>query len=248
MIVVPPIGPHLGEPGPVAPGFPAQRLLDDRIDKDALDAGHGRGQTDHFQMVRCPYFRIDVGELRIGHADGRNLLPLAGGENPPRHRIEPDIGVETDLVRGVAREHRATAWLGDVTDEKPGPGRFLGNLAGEFFERRDQGRMTPIAVARQPHHLPGGTVDRERLGASQTALGVEADGTRGQIAGQAGRAEQLLGGRSVPLERRSRQGGRPHHRQRRHLRQGAAAERKQKEGGLRQAATPDAEPAEPWRD
>src|SRR5712692_2730448 len=35
--------------------------------------------------------------------------------------------------------------------------------------------MSPIAVAREPHHLPGLAVDRQRTGAGETAPGVEAD-------------------------------------------------------------------------
>ena len=37
MIVVPPIGPHLVQPGAVAAGLAAQRLLDRGVDEDALD-------------------------------------------------------------------------------------------------------------------------------------------------------------------------------------------------------------------
>ena len=44
-------------------------------------------------------------------------------------------------------------------------------------------RMSPIAVARQPHHLPGRAVDRQRYGAGEAALRIETDGVRG-IAGR----------------------------------------------------------------
>ena len=43
-------------------------------------------------------------------------------------------------------------------------------------------RMAPVAIARQPHHLPGLAVDRQRDGAGETALGVEADRARLQAA------------------------------------------------------------------
>src|ERR1700760_3003724 len=54
MIVVAPERPHLGEPAAIALGFAAQRLLDRRIDEDALDPRLLRGVLDDGEMRRRP--------------------------------------------------------------------------------------------------------------------------------------------------------------------------------------------------
>ena len=56
-------------------------------------------------------------------------------------------------------------------------------LVGEALEELDQVRMAPVAVARQPHHLPGRAVDRQRHAAGETAAGVVADRARRQRRG-----------------------------------------------------------------
>ena len=97
------------------------------------------------------------------------------------HRREPDVGVETDLMAGMAGEHRAAARLRHVADQETAPAG-LRRLVGQPLEELHQARMAPVAVARQPHHLPGLAVDRQRHGAGEAALGVEADGARLQLA------------------------------------------------------------------
>ena len=71
----------------------------------------------------------------------------------------------------------------------------FGAFFGELFEEGDEIRMAPVAVARQPHHLPGLAVDRHRDGAGEAALGVEADRARLQRRRRGAAAEQFLGGR-----------------------------------------------------
>jgi hypothetical protein len=53
--------------------------------------------------------------------------------------------------------------------------------------------MAPVAVAREPHHLPGGAVDRQRLGAGEAAFGVESDHLRLELRRRGLAAEQFLG-------------------------------------------------------
>src|SRR5262249_17349212 len=79
-----------------------------------------------------------------------------------------------------------------IADEEARPAE-LRRLAGETFEQVDQPRVTPVAIARQPHDLPGLAVDRQRLRAGEAAVRVEAD-RAGREAGR-GRlaAEQFLG-------------------------------------------------------
>ena len=73
--------------------------------------------------------------------------------------------------------HRTAARLRHVADQKPVPSGLLGVLTKPLDES-DQLRVAPIAIARQPHHLPGRARDRQLLGAGHAALGVAADGAR----------------------------------------------------------------------
>src|ERR1700677_4675994 len=60
MIIVPPPRPHLGEPAAIRTGLAAQRLLDRRIDENALNVRvFGRGANELGARVR-PNLGIDV--------------------------------------------------------------------------------------------------------------------------------------------------------------------------------------------
>jgi hypothetical protein len=54
--------------------------------------------------------------------------------------------------------------------------------------------MSPVTIARQPHHLPGVAVDRQPFRARDAAMGIEAVHTRRHRRRQHLAAEQLLGG------------------------------------------------------
>ena len=72
----------------------------------------------------------------------------------------------------------------------------LAPFSDRSLEELDHVRMAPVAVARQPHHLPGLAVDRQRHAAGEAALGVEADGARRhRRRRRRPPAEQLLGRR-----------------------------------------------------
>src|SRR5689334_16945816 len=64
--------------------------------------------------------------------------------------------------------------------------------------------MAPVAVAREPHDLPGRTVDRQLLGAGDATVGIEAVDVRRVVAGLGLAAEQLLGGRFRIVRMRER--------------------------------------------
>ena len=83
-------------------------------------------------------------------------------------------------MRGVAGQHRAAARLRHVADKNAGPMADGRHLARESFEEGDQGRMAPVAVAREAHDLPGGSVDGQGLTAGEAAARIEADGARRQ--------------------------------------------------------------------
>ena len=70
------------------------------------------------------------------------------------------------------------------------------DLGAEPLKETDQVGMAPIAVARQPHHLPGGAVDRQRGAAGETARWNRSrPRATGPAVGIDLAAEQLLGRR-----------------------------------------------------
>ncbi len=127
------------------------------------------------------------------HVDRRHGLAFFSGERAVRHRGEPDVGVEADLVGGVAGQHRAAARLGNVADQNAVPDAFGLRLAREALEEGDHRRISPHAIARQAHDLPGLAVDGERLGSGKTAARVEADRARLGFDGRQRSPEHFLG-------------------------------------------------------
>ena len=114
-------------------------------------------------------------------------------ERAVRHRGEPDVGVEADLMGGVAGQHRAAARLRNVADQNAVPDAFGLRLAREALEEGDHRRIPPHAIARQAHDLPGLAVDRQRLRAGETAARVEADRARLSFDGRQRPPEHFLG-------------------------------------------------------
>ncbi len=114
-------------------------------------------------MARREDFRIDVEPVVAHHHDGGHFLALFARQSMIRHRRQPDVGVEPDLVAGVAGQRRTAARLPDVADQYAGPAGVLVRLDRQPLQQRDHVGMSPIAVARQPHHLPGVAVDRHLL-------------------------------------------------------------------------------------
>ncbi len=169
VIVVAPHGPDLGHPAPVAGGFPAHRLLDRRIDEDALDLGLLRRRLDQGQMLGGPLRRVDVLSVGADHVGGRHHLALLARQVAVRHRRKPDVGIEPYLVRGMAGQHRAAPRLRNIAHQQARPALDRRHHLGEPFEEGDQHRIAPVAVAGQPHHLPRLPVDRQRLGAREAA-------------------------------------------------------------------------------
>ena len=126
-------------------------------------------------MLRCPGFRIDIEPVLAHHHDSRHVLALLARQQMIRHRRQPDVSVEPDLVAGVAGEGGPAARLADVSDENAGPAGILVRMHRQPLEKRDRLGMAPIAVARQPHHLPGVAIHRHLRGTGDAALGVLAD-------------------------------------------------------------------------
>ena len=96
-------------------------------------------------------------------------------------------------MAGVAGDHRAAARLRHVADQNAGPAGILFRLVRQPLYQRDHVGMGPVAIARQPHHLPGIAIDRQSLGARDAAMGIEAEHLRRQRRRQYLAAEQFLG-------------------------------------------------------
>ena len=192
MVIVPPIGAHLVHPR-LARGGLAQRLLDRGVDEDAFDLGLLGGRLDDARLTRRPMRGIDGEPVLAHHVDRRHFLAFAAAQRVVRHRRQPHVGVEADLMRSVAGQHRPAARLRNVADENARPNAFAGRLARKAFEEGDHRGMAPIAIARQAHHLPSLAVDRQRLGARQTAARIEADRARLHLGRRHRAAENLLG-------------------------------------------------------
>src|SRR5439155_19390669 len=60
MVVVAPPRPHLVQEGAILAGLAAERLLDRRVDENALDLRILGGRLDHGEMAVCPDLRVDV--------------------------------------------------------------------------------------------------------------------------------------------------------------------------------------------
>jgi hypothetical protein len=166
------------------------------MNEDAAELRGGRRALDELQMCRGPYRRIDT-ERIFQHRHGDFILALFFGEDPIRHRCQPDIRIEADLVAGMSGQHRPAARLRQIADKKARPAIFLARFLRQLLEIGDEAGMAEIAVARQAHHLPGGTVDGKRDAACQAPLVVGADGARSERCGLGDRAEQHLGGRAL---------------------------------------------------
>jgi hypothetical protein len=136
---------------------------------------------------------IDV-EAVLAHHHGRgNAFALLARQAPVRHRRQPHIGVEAELVRSVTRHHRPAARLREIADEDAVPARDLRGLGRESLEHRNEFRVPPVAIARETHRLPVLAVDRERDCTREAALGVEPDRACAHGRGVAHLAEQGLG-------------------------------------------------------
>ncbi len=227
MIVVPEHRADLVQPGAVAFDVAAQRLLDRRVGQHALDLRVLRRHLVERDVFRRPDVGPHVDPVVGDHVGRHHLLALLPGQLAVRHRREPDVGVEPDLMAPVAGHHRSAARLRHVADQqaRPADRRHLG---GEPFEERDQVRMAPVAVARQPHHLPGRPVDRQRHAAGETAVGVVADRARRHRGRRGLAAEQFLG-RRVGIVRVGQRGQRLGIERAEVLRGGGAADHEQQQ-------------------
>src|SRR5690606_24543479 len=119
VLVVAPPGADLAQPGAVAARRLAQRLLEHRVDEDALDPRIGGGELEEPALAAAPRAGR-AGALVIDHPDLPHAL-LSLDERVP------DVGVEPGLVARVAARRRAAARLRQIAEgdraELLAPGR-----------------------------------------------------------------------------------------------------------------------------
>ncbi len=94
-----------------------KRFLDRSVYENALDFRLLGGGLNNGGVLRGPNLRIDVLAVVRDHVDSRHFFALLTRELTVRHRRKPDIGIETDLVAGMAGKHRAAARLRHVADQ-----------------------------------------------------------------------------------------------------------------------------------
>ena len=161
-------GTHLEQPGAITSGLAAQRLFYRGIDQDADNRRILRCGPEDLGIFLVPHFRIDVELISRDQIGGRAELTFLPALHVVRHRLEPDIDVEADLMAGVVGDHRSAARLRHVPDQKTVPADLF-RVPGEPFDEANELRIAPIAVARRPHDLPIRSGHRQRYGAGEAA-------------------------------------------------------------------------------
>src|SRR5690606_37453326 len=122
MCIMPPEGPDLAQPAPVAGYRFAQLLLDSRVDENPLPQRIARSplQQPGVNRIPPPFIKHIFGAgLQQGY--GFHLFARRQRIGRRRHRPEPHVGIEADLVRGMTRAHRPAPWLRNVAHEKAVP-------------------------------------------------------------------------------------------------------------------------------
>src|SRR5258706_3922531 len=117
------------------------------MNKYPLDLGVGGGALDQPDLARRPDRRVDGKVVGPEHGSCREVIALLVAEPVARHRREPDVGIEPDLMTRVAGQHRAAARLGHIADQEARPAVELLGVACEPLYQADELWMAPIAVA-----------------------------------------------------------------------------------------------------
>ena len=104
-------------------------------------------------------------------------------------------------------EHRTAARLRNIADQQPRPAVQLLRRDRKVLDHVDELGVTPVAVARQAHRLPGRPVDGQRDGTREAAARIGANGARLQRRGLLGGAEQRLRRDDLPARDAGRLAG-----------------------------------------
>src|SRR6516165_5157465 len=103
MVIVTIPRPDFRKPGAIALGLAAQCLLDRGVDEDALHAGLLGRIAQYHPVLLGPCLRIDIESVLPHHHGGGHFLAILARQQMIRHRRQPDVGIKTDLVAGMAR-------------------------------------------------------------------------------------------------------------------------------------------------
>ena len=167
--------PHLRHPGRLAADGVAQLLLDRGVDQHALDVGRFGGGLDEGGVLRRPDFGLTCFQSSATRLMADICSRSFGVSVCLRHRHEPDIDVESGLMAHVVEGRGPPRGCAMSPTKMPFQPVALARARREFFQEAHQRRVAPVAVARQPHHLPVRAVDRQFDAALQTAARVIAD-------------------------------------------------------------------------
>src|SRR5690606_22689161 len=132
MRVMAPERTYLSQPATIALRRVAEFLLDTRMNEDSLDLRVARSAPQHRLVRERPATVVDVERVLAQHGGRTILFALLHRHPLGRHWREPDVRIKTDLVRRMARQHRAAARLRDVADQKPRPS-VLGRITRELL-------------------------------------------------------------------------------------------------------------------
>src|SRR5690348_1184824 len=100
------------------------------------------------------------------------------------HRLEPDVDIKSDLVALMSKWKRTATGLRHIADQNSVPASSFSGERREVFQELHQLRVAPIAVTRQPHHLPRRPCRRKFDAALKTSLRVVANRHRSSNAWQ----------------------------------------------------------------
>ena len=192
MRVMPGDRPDLLQPVPVLAGSGLAHVdLHSGGNKDAIDPGIGRGCLQQGLVRRGPG-RRHAALVGGADCDRADLFPFCLRQVKAARRQHPDIGIQPDLVAGMARGHRSPAWLADVADVKPGPANLLRRDA-QLRQEGDHFGLAEVATPAETHHLPARARVRHGDHPRPAAAGIAADRHRRLGRGCIGRAEQTVG-------------------------------------------------------
>src|ERR1700756_5104780 len=97
--------PHFLQPIPIRAGLAAQRLLDRGIDEDASHCWIPGGGADQRGISWRPDLRINIELIGRDDIGRRGEFALFAALHMVRHWREPDVGVQPNLMAGMARNH-----------------------------------------------------------------------------------------------------------------------------------------------
>ena len=161
--------------------------------EDALHLPVGSGPLDHCDLRVGENVFVDGKARLVEHRCGGDLLALYARQDSIRHRRQPNISIEADLMARMPRDHGTAARLRNITYEQTRPAVMLLGLDRQALHQFDHLGMTPLTVARQSHRLPCGAGVGQLVATGEAALGIPAYGAGAERSRGLFRAEMIFG-------------------------------------------------------